>query len=79
MMLLFRISVQLSVEPLIKLPTRSETPSMLERLPVYFYLVAGRIQLDCFGRSACSQCHYTIRRKAFFVFAVVYEQCYDDS
>ena len=37
MMLLFRISVQFSVEPLIA--TRSATLSTLEQLPVYFYLI----------------------------------------
>ena len=53
-MILFRISVQLSVEPL--LPSRSATPSTLEQLPVYFYLVTGLIQHDCFDKSVCSQC-----------------------
>ena len=48
MILLFRISVQLL--------TRSATPSTLEQLPVYFYLITGRIQLDCFYRLAFSQC-----------------------
>ena len=43
MMMLFRISVQLSVGPM-----RSPTPSTLEQLPVYFYLITGLIQLDCF-------------------------------
>ena len=45
MMLLFRISVQLNVEPLIA------TPSTLEQLPGYFYLITRQIQSDCFGRS----------------------------
>ena len=49
MMLLFRISVQLSVEPL------ATTTSTLEHLPVYFYIISGRIQLDCFDRSVYSQ------------------------
>ena len=40
MMLLFIISVQLSVEHLIAYA--SATPSMLEHLPVYFYLITGR-------------------------------------
>ena len=47
-MLLFRISVQLSVEPLTA--TRSATASTLEQLPVCFYLITGRIQLDCLDR-----------------------------
>ena len=54
MMLLFRISVQLSVEPLIA--HASATPSTSEQLPVYFYLITGRIQLYCFDRSVYSQC-----------------------
>ena len=71
MMPLFRISVQLSVEPLIV--PRSVTPSLLEQLPLYFYLIIGRIQLDCFDRSVYSQyalCNKTWLkfRKAFCLF-----------
>ena len=53
MMLPFTISVQLSVERLI---ANTVTPSTLEQLPMYFYLITGRIQLDCFDRSVYSQC-----------------------
>ena len=38
------------------LPTWSTTPSMLEQLPVYFYLITRRIPLDCFDKSIYSQC-----------------------
>ena len=38
------------------LSTGSATPSMLEQLPVYFNLITGCIQLDCFHRSVYSQC-----------------------
>ena len=54
MTLLYRISVQLSVEPLIA--TRSATPTSLEQLPLYFYLIIRYIRLDCFDRSVTSQC-----------------------
>ena len=36
--------------------TWSATPSTTEQLPAYFYLIAGRIQLDCFDRSVYSHC-----------------------
>ena len=48
-MLLFRNSLQLSVEPL--MPMWSATPSMLEQLPAYIYLIKEHILLDCFDRS----------------------------
>ena len=51
-MLLFRVSMQLSVESLTA--TRSATPSTLEHLPEYFYLITGRIQFDCFDMSVYS-------------------------
>ena len=55
MILFFRISVQLSVEPLIT--HTAATPSTFEQLSsVYFYLITGRIQLDYFDRSVYSQC-----------------------
>ena len=54
MMPLFTISEQLSLESL--LPALSTTPSMLEQLPVYFYLITRRIPLDCFDKSIYSQC-----------------------
>ena len=78
-MLFFRISVQLSMGPLMQ----SAIPSTLEQLPVYFYLITGRIQLDCFDRSVHSQCALCNKarlkiRQAFFVLTVVYEQCYDE-
>ena len=47
MMLLFRISVQLSVKPLIA----HAVCSTFDQLPAYFHLVTGCIQLDCFDRS----------------------------
>ena len=50
MMMLFRISVQLSV-----LATRSATLSTLEQLTVYFYSITGLIKLDCFDKSVCSR------------------------
>ena len=62
------------------MPTRSATPSTLEHLPVYFYLITGRIQLDCFDRSVYSQCALydrtwlKFRKSILFVLAVVYEQ-----
>ena len=59
MMMLFRISVQLSVEP--SIAHRSATPSTPEQLPVYFYLITWLIQLYCFHKSVCS-------RKAFYLF-----------
>ena len=34
----------------------SATRSMLQELPVYFYSITGRSQLDCFDRSVYSQC-----------------------
>ena len=70
-MLIFRISVQLSVEHLIvHLVCNSST---LEQLPVYFYLITGRIQLDCFDGSVYSHCALCNRmwlkfRKAFCLF-----------
>ena len=45
-----------------------------DQLSVYFYLITGRIQLDCFDRSVYSQC--ALHNKTF-VLTVVYEQCYD--
>ena len=61
MMLLFRISVQLSVEPLIA----HVTSSTLEQLQVSF---TGRIQLDCYCQ--CELCNRTWLkfRRAFCVF-----------
>ena len=49
-MLLFRISVELNVEPLIA-HTVCNSQLAIEQLPVYFYLIIGRIQLDCFDMS----------------------------
>ena len=40
----------------INLLTPSATPSTLEQLPAHFYLIRGRIQLDCFDRHVYSQC-----------------------
>ena len=37
-------------------PYGRQTHSMLEQLPVSFYLITGRIQLDCFDRPVYSQC-----------------------
>ena len=54
MTLLFRISVQLSLESLIA--HASATPSTLEQLQVYFYLITRRIQFDCLDRSIYSKC-----------------------
>ena len=54
MILLFRISVQLSVEAIIAM--RSTATSTLKQLPAYFYLITGRIELDCFERPIYSQC-----------------------
>ena len=51
MMMFFRVSVQLSVEPM-----RSAAPSTTEQLPVHFYLITVLTQLDCFDRSVHSQC-----------------------
>ena len=45
MMLFFRISVQLTVEHLIAHAICNS--SAFEQLPVYFCLITGRIQLDC--------------------------------
>ena len=46
MMLHFRVSVQLSVEPL-----SLQLPACFEQLPAYFYLITRPIQLDCFNTS----------------------------
>ena len=43
---MFRISVQLSVERLI-----AHVVCNSQHAPVYFYLITGRIQLNCFDRS----------------------------
>ena len=61
MMLFVIISVQLSVEHLIA--HGSATPSTLEQLPVYFYLITGCLQHDCFyiGQFTLSV-HYAIER-----------------
>ena len=40
------------------------TPSTLEQLPVYFYLITGRIQLEP-----------KVSKSILFALAVVYEQC----
>ena len=58
MMLLFRISVQLSLsmEPLLAHATTSTLEQLPRELPAYFYLITERNQLDCFGRSVYSQC-----------------------
>ena len=53
--------------------TQSTTLSTLEQLPVYFYLITWRIQLDCFDRSVYSQCALCNKtwlkfRKAFCLF-----------
>ena len=55
MMLLFRVSVQLSVEPLISHAV-SNSQHALSSTKVYFYLIRGRIQLDCFDKLVYSQC-----------------------
>ena len=54
MTLLYRISVQLSVEPLIAHAVCNS--QFVEQLPWYFYLTIGRIQRDCFDMSAYAQC-----------------------
>ena len=55
------------------LPTQSAILRMLEQLPMYFYLITGRIQLDYFDRSVNSQCALCNKtwlkfRKAFCLF-----------
>ena len=54
MMLLFKISIHLSVETLIV--HAGLTPNTLQQLAWYFYLITGSIQFDCFDRSIYSQC-----------------------
>ena len=55
MMLLFRISVQLSVEHL------TVTPSTLEQLPVYFYLITGVSNLIVSIGQFTVNAHYAIK------------------
>ena len=70
MMLPFRISVQLSLEPLI---AHVVCNFMHEQLPLYFYLIPGLTHFDCFDRSVyfqCALCNKTWLkfRKAFCLF-----------
>ena len=70
MIVLFRISVQFE-SGTFNCPRGLQLP--LEQLPVYFYLITVRIQLDCFDRSVYSQCVLCNKtwlkvRKAFVCF-----------
>ena len=56
MIMLFRISVQLNVEPL-----TAHAVCSFQQLPVYFYLITQLIQLDCLNKLVRS-------RKAFWLF-----------
>ena len=62
MMLLFRISIQLSVESLIA--TRSATPSTLDNLPEYFYIITERIHRSVYTLFAICNDKWLKFRKA---------------
>ena len=62
MMMLFRISVQMVCGTFYCPPGLQLSPDLSNfKLPVYFYLITGLAQLDCFDNSVCS-------RKVFCLF-----------
>ena len=49
------------------MPNRFATTSTLEQLPVYFYLITGRIRFES-----------KVSKSILLVLAVVYGQCYNE-